>query len=64
MLNVNPELIGTQYTLTDMTGRELTSGNIQTSSTRVSAANLSAGVYLVTITDGTSSITKRIAIPK
>ena len=63
-LNVNEALIGTQYTVTDLMGRDVLSGNINRTATQVSSAGLSSGIYLVTVTDGKSNITKRIAIAR
>jgi hypothetical protein len=63
-LNVNSELIGTTYAISDLTGREILSGNINTTSTPVSVADISAGVYLVTVSDGKSNITKRMAVAR
>jgi len=63
-LTVNSELIGTQYTITDLTGRSIISGNVNAVSTPISTSGLSSGVYLVTVSDGTSTITKRIAIAR
>jgi hypothetical protein len=63
-LSVNQELVGTSYMVTDMMGREIISGNINAQSTLVSVSGMSAGIYLVTVTDGTSAITKRIAVTK
>lgn len=63
-LSVNNELIGTTYTVTDLTGREMLSGNVNTQTTPISVAGISAGIYLITVSDGTSAITKRIVVAK
>jgi hypothetical protein len=63
-LRVNNELIGTTYSISDMTGREMTSGNVNTQSTPISVASLTSGVYLITVSDGKSNITKRIAVAR
>ena len=63
-LSVNSELIGSSYTISDYTGRSLISGSINKVNTSVSVSGISSGVYMVTVTDGVSSITKRIAVAK
>jgi hypothetical protein len=63
-INVNNALIGTQYTVSDLTGRSVLSGNINTSATSISASGLSSGIYMVIVSDGTSSITKRVVIAR
>jgi hypothetical protein len=63
-VNVNSALIGTQYTLTDLTGREMLTGSINSTSTHVSSSGLSSGIYLVTVSDGTSAITKRVVVAR
>ena len=64
VLTVNSALIGSTYAITDLTGREILSGNINTLATSVSVSGLSSGVYLLAVSDGKSSITKRIAIAR
>ena len=63
-LTVNNEVIGSTYIVSDMTGRNIVSGNVNATSTLVSTAALSPGIYLVSVTDGTSSIVKRIAVAR
>ncbi len=63
-LSVSSALIGTTYTISDYTGRNVLSGNINTENTTVSVAGLSAGIYLVTVSDGKSAITNRIAVAR
>ena len=63
-LIVNNELIGTTYTITDLTGRQVQTGNISSSQTVISSASIAAGAYLVSVSDGKSTITKHIAIAK
>ena len=63
-LTVNSELIGTEYSITDLTGRGIISGNVNAVSTPISTSSLSSGVYLVSVSDGTSTITKRLAIAR
>ena len=63
-LSVNSALIGTTYTISDFTGRSVMSGNINAQNTSIPVAGISSGVYLVTVTDGVSSITKRIAVAR
>lgn len=63
-LFVNNELIGTTYVMTDLTGREMLSGYVNTPNVTVSTAEISAGIYLISVSDGKSSITKRVVIAK
>ncbi len=48
-IHVGGELIGAPYTLTDMMGRKILDGQIQTEITPVSIATLTSGVYLLNI---------------
>ena len=64
ILSVNSALIGTTYTISDLIGRSVISGNINTQNTSIPVAGVSSGVYLVTVTDGVSSITKRIVVAR
>ena len=63
-INVNAELIGTQYCLYDITGREILNGKIESESTSVFVRDIASGIYLVSISNGANNITKRIAIQK
>ena len=61
-LVVSAELTGTTYVLQDMTGRALISGKVENESNQVSVRGISSGIYLLTVFDGASSVTKRVAI--
>jgi hypothetical protein len=63
-LYVNNEFMGAAYTISDLTGREILSGEINTQTTNISVVNISGGIYLVTVTDGKNAITKRLAIAR
>ena len=63
-LVVSAELTGTSYVLSDMTGRQLLSGKVENESNTISVNGISSGIYMLTVYDGASSITKRIAIQK
>ena len=63
-LIVSAELTGNTYIVYDITGRELLTGKIENEMNEISVANISSGLYLVTITDGKSSISKRLMIQK
>ena len=63
-LVVSAELTGTSYVLHDMTGRSLLLGKVENESNQVSVGGISSGVYLLTIFDGASSVTKRVVIQK
>ena len=63
-LVVSSELTGTNYSLHDMTGRLLLSGKIENESNAISVRDISSGVYLVSVYDGTGRITKHLVIQK
>lgn len=63
-ITVNAELIGTVYTLYDITGRELASGNIDGVTTAIGTGNIASGIYVLGISNGVSSISKMVAIQK
>lgn len=50
----------TTYTLTDLSGRTLTSGSILGNNTLVNISNLANGVYMVRLTDGKHSVSKKL----
>lgn len=48
-LQVNSSMIGAPYTLTDLTGREMLSGDVLNNFTNISVAGFSPGVYLLNV---------------
>jgi hypothetical protein len=63
-LVVSAELTGTTYAMYEMTGRKVLAGKIENESTIIPVQDISSGIYLVVICNGTSSITKRVVIQK
>jgi hypothetical protein len=50
-IGVGIELIGSSYALSDLTGRNILSGELRTDATRISTSGLSSGLYLLHIGD-------------
>jgi hypothetical protein len=63
-LSVTAGLTGTSYAMTDLTGRTLLTGKIENESNIISTVNISSGIYLLTVFDGVSSVTKRVVVAK
>jgi hypothetical protein len=63
-LYVNGDLIGSAYTISDLTGRDIAYGRVSSGMTQVSVANITSGVYMVNVSNGAGSITKRVVIAK
>jgi hypothetical protein len=63
-MTVNNALIGTTYTITDLTGRDVMSGIINATNTVIPVSGISSGAYLVTVSNGVTYITKHIAIAR
>lgn len=63
-LVVGAELTGTNYELYEMTGRKVLSGTIGDEVTTIPVRDISSGIYIVNISNGMGSITKRLIIQK
>lgn len=63
-LAVSAELTGTNYAVYDLTGRMLLTGKTENEVNTISVRDLSPGIYLVSVFDSTSSVTKRLAVQK
>jgi hypothetical protein len=57
-LKVSDRLIGSSWTLTDMTGRVIERNTIRTTSSAISTNTLSSGIYLIQIGDKAYKVIK------
>jgi hypothetical protein len=60
ILNVNSYAVNCDYRLTDMTGRDVLNGMIQTATTNLSLSTLHAGVYLLEINNNGRQVFKLV----
>jgi Peptide-N-glycosidase F, C terminal/Secretion system C-terminal sorting domain len=63
-IHVTGELMGTIYSVYDITGRKVLAGIIDNPVTQVPVIDIAAGIYMVQITDGIGTIVKRVAVQK
>ncbi len=50
----------TQYVLTDISGRKIQAGQLQTSKTDISLSQIPVGIYMLRMTDGKQSVSKKV----
>ena len=63
-ITISAELTGTAYSIYDMTGRLMMNGKLNNEVNQISVRDIATGIYLVAISDGITSLTKRLVIQK
>lgn len=63
-LTVATALLGTQFSITDIMGRNVAIGAINNINTAVNVSAFTPGMYLVTVSNGKSNITKRVVVSR
>jgi hypothetical protein len=63
-LTVSNALVGKNYAVSDLMGRDILTGSINSQTTQVSVESMVSGVYLVTVSDGVNKTTNRIVIAR
>ena len=61
-ISIGENLIGSTLTLTDITGRVLTSTKLETQNSKIETAQFANGIYFVTISNGKQSVTSKLVI--
>ena len=62
LINVTPDLFGSEITLVDMTGRELSSTTIKDVNTTINYNGADAGIYMIVVKAAAGSVSKKVYV--